>query len=313
MEIQMDVPAPVPDPSAALPLTGDTPEMRQPRSGPHSAEKSMSGSSGADSARDLFSRMRKETSDASRSMMLRWSRGVGLRPVTEIRTPAPGGTARLKTELQVGERARFLELIRRVEEAPCEAFIDELIDRGVSAERILRDLVTPVARTMGEEWTEDRCTFVDVTIVTGRLQRIVRSLVQRDPMEAEPVSAEAPTVLVASLPRQQHTLGLLVVAEFFRRARWQVAVGPPVGPAPSADVVAGRHVDVLALSLPLIELVPAARKEIRKLRVASQNRSLGVVVGGPVLLTNPGLVDDIEADACASEAHLAPEVARAFL
>ncbi len=280
---------------------------------PPSPDSPPTDTSGSARRQELFLDRRRGTVDGGRSLMLGWTQGIGTQAVHTVRLPRPAASNRLNHELAVGERARFLELIRRVEEAPIEAFIDTLIERGVSAERILRDLVTPTARTMGEEWTQDRCTFVDVTLVTGRLQRIVRSLAQRDPLGMDEPESNAPAVLVSSLPRQQHTLGLLVVAEFFRRARWQVSVGPPVGPASPGDVVAGRHIDVLALSLPLIELLPLARREISKLRKLSRNPSIGIVVGGPVLLTNPGVVDDVGADASAPEAHLAPEVARAFL
>ncbi|TVP58310.1 MAG: cobalamin B12-binding domain-containing protein [Gemmatimonadales bacterium] len=308
METETNVQARSAERSSHRPSSGDRVQMRPPTPDPLSTDHSRSTR-----GQEFFLDRRRGTGDGGRSLMFSRTQGIRTGPATEVPLPQPTTSNRLNHELAVGERARFLELIRRVEEAPIEAFIETLVERGVSAERILRDLVTPTARTMGEEWTQDRCTFVDVTLVTGRLQRIVRSLAQIDPLGQDQPESSAPAVLVSSLPRQQHTLGLLVVAEFFRRARWQVTVGPPVGPASPGDVVAGQHIDVLALSLPLIELLPLARKEIRKLRTLSRNPSIGIVVGGPVLLTNPGVVDDVGADASAPEAHLAPEVARAFL
>lgn len=180
--------------------------------------------------------------------------------------------------------------------------------RGVPIEQIYLDLLAPAARCLGRWWTEDLCDFTDVTIGLGRLQRIMRELspsfgrlVDRpvDPMR----------VLLLPAPGEQHTFGLVMVAEFFRRAGWDVAGGAWESGSDAARMVAAEWFDVLGLSLAAEVHVDALAQCIADARAASRNRELAVIVGGPIFDLRPDFRARVDADFVSVDGRSAPELA----
>jgi MerR family transcriptional regulator, light-induced transcriptional regulator len=238
--------------------------------------------------------------------MLRGERnGVDSRP----RRSSP----RLALAIDENEISRFVTVLKGFDEAALDAYVSGMLRRGLSADRFLLELAAPAARLIGEEWEDDRCDFVDVTLATGRLQRQVRSFGTRLPC-ADPVEpAERPSILLASPAGQSHTLGLLMVAEFLHAAGWTVQLGAPFDDVPTLDLVSARSLDVLGLSISMSESVDSVREEIRRIRRRSRNRSIAILVGGPALVEAPDLVGALGADAACVDARLAPDVARSLV
>jgi len=222
-------------------------------------------------------------------------------------------TDRLGMELDPGELDRFYPLLRHGGDAALDTFLEHLLRRGISESRVLLELLHPAAGRLGEDWDMDRCSFLEVAVGAGRLQRLVRSLTRRDHLRTAPPRAERPRVLLASSSQQQHTLGLLMVAEFFRKAHWRVDIGAPLRPERASDRVRDQHFHVVGLSIPLLESVAMVRREVQRIRHRSRNPEIGILVGGIAVATHPELVDDVGADAAAPDAHLAPDVAEAFI
>jgi MerR family transcriptional regulator, light-induced transcriptional regulator len=234
---------------------------------------------------------------------------------SRFRLEAPAGSRgpRLGQELDEAEIRRFVTVLRGFDETALDAYVSGALRKGISADRFLVELAAPAAREIGEEWADDRCDFVDVTLATGRLQRIVRSLGGQIPSEEPLAEGGRPVLLLASPSGQSHTLGMLMVAEFFQAASWSVCFGAPFELTPTPDLVASRFVHVVGLSLSLTDGVGQVKEEIRRIRRRSRNPGVGVIVGGPALFVQPDLVDAVGADAASVDARLAPEVARAFL
>ena len=57
------------------------------------------------------------------------------------------------------------------------------------------------------------------------------------------------------------------------------------------------------------EVTKAAAAAIAAVRKASVNPSIGVLVGGPIFLSHPGLAAEVGADAVAVDGALAPDIA----
>ena len=70
-------------------------------------------------------------------------------------------------------------------------------------------------------WSEDECDFSTVTVALGRLQRLLRELSPAFGTEIE-YPANGRRALFAQAPDEQHSFGLSMVAEFFRRQGWDV-------------------------------------------------------------------------------------------
>ncbi len=111
-------------------------------------------------------------------------------------------------------------------EAATSGFVQAMLETGVAPETLYLDLLTPAARKLGDMWTEDVCDFTEVTIGVWRLWNALRAL---SPAFLGPVPAKAPPagrVLLVPLPGEQHSFGLSMVFDFFRRAGWSVWTGP---------------------------------------------------------------------------------------
>jgi len=184
------------------------------------------------------------------------------------------------------------------ESAAALARIERLREAGDASADLLLDLVTPAARRLGEMWTADECSFVDVTVGLWRLQQIVGAL-GVPPHEA--FGAPRRRVLLAAAPGEQHTLGLLMVAEFFRRAAWEVESLVGSGAEALLARVAAEPFAVVGLTAGSSPRLGAVGALIRALRQASANRQLVVLLGGPAFLERPELARELGADATAAD------------
>jgi methanogenic corrinoid protein MtbC1 len=119
----------------------------------------------------------------------------------------------------------------RAVEAFCEALIDPGPDaalrfvedrraEGATRREILVGYVPAAARRLGEGWDEDRLSLADVTIGTGHLFAVMRAL--RAEVPAAPHRPEDRRALFATVPGEDHGLGVTLAADLFREAGWEI-------------------------------------------------------------------------------------------
>jgi methanogenic corrinoid protein MtbC1 len=205
------------------------------------------------------------------------------------------------------DQAEFLRRVRGASEGSAAEQVRELVANGVPVEAVMLDLLTPAARHLGEEWEHDTCDFVEVTVALGRMQRVMRSLgvVASDEGSGAPVGR----ALLTTMRAEQHSLGLLMVAEFFLRTGWDVTLGHPVEPIDLEDAVARGAFDIVGISVSVDARLTDARQLIERLRRRSRNPALAVMVGGPLFLADPSLAARLGADGWAPDAASAPALA----
>jgi MerR family transcriptional regulator, light-induced transcriptional regulator len=224
--------------------------------------------------------------------------------------PAVGFQAgRVMGEEQVTE---FCALLRGREADESSAFVEALLDDGITPEVIYLDLLAPAARMLGTYWEEDTCDFVEVTVALGRMQSSLRGLTHLFLAAADDRPAVG-RVMLGCLPGEQHTLGLLIVAEFFVRAGWEVRLGAPLQAGEAPPSVREEPFDVIGFSVGCDSRLPAMKRHIAEVRRISRNRKIRVLVGGRLFDDHPELVARVGADASASDARDAPIVARSLL
>ena len=202
----------------------------------------------------------------------------------------------------------FAKLVLSPDEDVAQACVKAMQSRGISVETIYLDLLAPVARYLGELWEQDLCDFTEVTLGLGRLHLVLREL-----SPAFGQANDRPTngrrVLLLPGMGEQHTFGLVMVAEFFRRAGWDVAGGPWEAGADPVVMVKREWFDVVGFSLASELHVAELGECIRKVREAALNPSLCVLVGGPAFTANPDYVHQVHADAAANDGSKAPDLA----
>ena len=177
--------------------------------------------------------------------------------------------------------------------------VGDLREQGISAESLLLDLLTPVARRLGEWWEQDVCSFMEVTTGLWRLQDAMHGL--GPTFLSSGALPPGPRILLVPMPGEQHTFGLSMVFEFFRRAGWNAWSGPVASREELAEAVSREWVDVVGFSLGSDERLEAAREEIQAVRDASRNPGLFVMVGGPPFVASSGLAASIGADGTAQD------------
>lgn len=206
----------------------------------------------------------------------------------------------------------FAKLVLSQDEDLAFSSVQAFRARGVSVEKLYLDLLAPTARYLGELWTDDLCNFTDVTVGLGRLQRVLREL---SPAFGRSVDhpAQGRRVLLLPSPGEQHTFGLVMVAEFFRRAGWDVTGGAWAAGADASALVAAEWFDVVGFSLGAEVHLDALAESIRAVRHATCNQDIAILVGGPMFGEHPEYVEQVGADGMTIDGREAPALAERLI
>jgi MerR family transcriptional regulator, light-induced transcriptional regulator len=173
------------------------------------------------------------------------------------------------------------------------------VEAGWPKSVILLDLLTPVVRLIGVYWEEDRYNFAAVTVASNLIQRLVHEL---DCGERRVIGANAPRALVAATPGDQHSFGVVVVAEMLRAAGWSVVTRLDSNLVDLCADVANDDYRLIALSLSRSSCLDNMRDTITAMR--RENRAGGVcfMVGGRVFTSGEADARQVGADIVAVDA-----------
>jgi methanogenic corrinoid protein MtbC1 len=199
-----------------------------------------------------------------------------------------------------GDVEALAQLLLQPDPAVAIAFVEAKRDQGVGLAELYLGLLAPAARLLGEWWHEDRCSFLDVTLGLCSLHRLLHSLSPRFVNESAG-AGHGKRILLMPAPGEQHTFGLIMVVDFFRRSGWDVRFDDSDSIDDLARLVRREWFSVVGVSVGCDARVSSVAQSIRSLRKASCNRSLGVMVGGPLLNGRPDLVQAMGADATACD------------
>lgn len=187
--------------------------------------------------------------------------------------------------------------------AACEGFVESFRDRQVSLEQVLLELLAPAARQLGERWNADKCDFTQVTIGLCRIQAILFELHQIPQVLSVEADMSGRRALLCSMPNSDHTLGVLMLAEFFRRANWDVWNDTCRDVAELESVASKDWFDLIGLSASTDAQAESMQSVIASLRKVSRNPGVLVMAGGPVFECRPELIAAVGADLTARDAR----------
>lgn len=172
--------------------------------------------------------------------------------------------------------------------------VNRHLDAGLPVDQLLLDLLAPAAKRLGELWTDDQCDFAAVTIGLCRLQDILRDLAQEAEERIEPSSTAK--VLLSIAPGEQHTFGVLMVEELFRRSGYMVSALFPKSASTLLQEVRLNPYDVVGLSASCDGSLQRMPDLIRAIRRESMNADILIMVGGPIFSDDPKRANDVGAD-----------------
>ena len=191
------------------------------------------------------------------------------------------------------------------------AYVEDLVAHGVTVESIFLDLLAPAARHLGTLWESDATDFANVTLAVSRLQRIMRR--HGESFFDQGSQGGGESVLLTIIPGEQHSFGLSMVAEFFRRAGWNLCTGPFSSHQELTSLVHNHWFDVIGFSVSSDRRLDELKKDIHDIRRGSRNRSVGIMLGGPMVIAHPDLVATMGADMMSTDAAAAPQQARGLI
>ncbi len=179
-----------------------------------------------------------------------------------------------------------------------------MFDDGITVETLFIELLTPAARYIGKLWERDAINFVDVTIAVSKLHQIVWKLGEASDRDCPTITCKHVALLVPA-PGDQHTFGVALLEEFFRRAGWQVRGGSINSDTALTDLVQHGAFDVIGLSVSNDVAVEGLASIIRAIREAAMPRTPFIMVGGRFFLERPRCVAEVGADATAQDGRRA--------
>lgn len=134
------------------------------------------------------------------------------------------------------EIERFCTALLSPDEEAADRIILNVTRDAVDIETIYLGYIAGASRRLGKLWEQDQLSFVDVSLGTGRLYRIIRGLrfaIAPVLLDGRP---RTPALFVLT-PDETHTLGIEMAADLFRRD------------GGDADVCIGKtHDEVLSLA-----------------------------------------------------------------
>ena len=186
---------------------------------------------------------------------------------------------------------QLLILLLQDDATPSASYVKELFANGIELEEIYLNLLTPVARKLGEQWESDEADFTQVTVALWRIKQLMYDLSPVFQEYAE-YKQQGKSVMLVPLPGSQHTLGLFMVSEFFARAGWRVWGELAATEADILRMAKTQWFDVIGLSASVREQFPDLKRMIMEVRSVSLNPHVGIMIGSPVFNQNPELVED---------------------
>ncbi len=201
----------------------------------------------------------------------------------------------------------FVELLFDEESDACHDMLNEALAETGDPQKVVEILMEPAARIIGENWCADECDFMKVTIAVSRMQRLFRMMASEAPPIALPDLSRC--ALLTPAPGEQHTFGLSVVDDAFRRAGWEVDCCGCDEEGEMLRLVAANHYQIMGISVSVERHLPELSALSRKLRSKSRNKSIVLIAGGSMVMQNPQGALDAGFDLLAVDAFSAVALA----
>jgi methanogenic corrinoid protein MtbC1 len=169
---------------------------------------------------------------------------------------------------------------------------------GMPLEAVYAGTLAAAAERLGQWWNEDEVGFLEMSVAAGRIFEIMRHLRRTIPLPQHDVGPER-HALFATVPGDQHTMGVTMAADLFRNRGWEIDLRVGFGHEELMEAVAGRSYRVIGLSaggmagvLPLARCVVAFR---------ITHPAVPVFVGGSVVTEMPEIGALVGADGVARD------------
>ena len=189
-------------------------------------------------------------------------------------------------------------------------YLRSLLNNGLEIEKLYTELLQPVARQLGVYWEEDSLDFSTITLALWQIHQLMYFLSPELMGNRKAVSKNK--ILLFSALGSQHTLGLFMLSEFFRKNGWQVQADPSPSEEDIVIMVKKNQFDIVGISIGSVDQKNSTKRIIRKIREKNGSFSK-ILIGGPLALQDKLLFKKLGADAQAQDAEEAIKMAEGFI
>ncbi|GMN03100.1 BLUF domain-containing protein [Erythrobacter sp. MTPC3] len=192
----------------------------------------------------------------------------------------------------------LIDLVLNGDDLGINKRIAALAEDGWDGNDVIKHLIEPTARALGDAWLSDDCTELDLTIGLSMLQ-LAGHAVRHTPTPAA-LRNNRYSILLASAPGEAHTLGISLMADLFTDAGWHVDMAFPDSNQALSNQLASQKPDALDIglsdALPRQHSLANLRETIERSRFAAPDQLTVVSVGGRLFADAAATADNVGAD-----------------
>lgn len=200
--------------------------------------------------------------------------------VTALTGEMVRGLARVGPEdgIDRASLAAFCEALLQPDAEAALRFVEGLQRAGVTSSELYLGHVAAAARELGEGWTANRLSLLQVTVATGHLYAVMRAL-RREAAQRRPVGDAGRSALFAAVPGEDHSIGVSIAAEIFRDAGWDIDLRLGSDHAGLIARAEQTRPQVVGLTLSTPQRLAALARLVLGLRLALPEAIIGVAPG----------------------------------
>ena len=192
-----------------------------------------------------------------------------------------------------------------------KSYLRILIEEGVSIEQIYLDLLQPMARRLGVCWENDSLDFATITLAVWHINQLMYYLSPEFLQNTVQGKSKGSILLFPSLG-SQHTLGLFMLAEFFRKSGWDVFADPALNEQDIFNAIEEKDFQVIGISIGSYDQKKSTKKLISDIR-RMYGSALKIIIGGPLAFCENNLFREVKADGQAADAREAVLLANSMV
>lgn len=190
------------------------------------------------------------------------------------------------------------QLLLSTEQGAFELAITALKAHGTSINYIVLELIPEIARRFGKQWEDDVLSFAEVSIGVNKLERAIYKLdylFQATQLEKRGKQS----ILISVFPESQHSLGTLILSNFFIHSGWSVHRPDNTSLGSIIKELETQSYAAIAISVSCEDQLQQLPNLLRTLKGKSKNPKILVLIGGPLYNKAPSRFTHIQADVTA--------------
>lgn len=178
------------------------------------------------------------------------------------------------------------------------ALIANLVAQGWASDALVRHLLEPTARALGDAWLADECNELDLTIGLSILQLAGHTVFSRPCVDS--IRNSRYSILLVTAPGERHGLGSSLLGDMFTNAGWDVDIAHPDSDESLAAQLRDQQPDAVDIALsdamPRDHALATLRETIEHGRQAAPDDMLVVSVGGRLFAEAAATAQSVGAD-----------------